>query len=458
MKRILHIVFVLSLILAISACGDNGGNIIQTSTQNNTQVALEVDKSVVVADGTDGITLTVTVRDSTGFPLAQQEILFNVPLMLSFSNTPLAPLITDENGQVVLFLCPTIRLQHDVPLQSLRDFVTATSLGSTSNAVEITINPGPSTPTGSVTFTSDKTQAVADNRDSITFTATVKDTNGAPIPDQLVHFAVSGGNGYAVIALRYTNVSGRASFSYRYPTTQFGPISTDLTFNAKSGGVASNLITVTYTKPVTAQVSLVADKIQAIANGTDTITFTATVYDAGGYPIPYQNLSLTVSPGTNRFMLPGYTDVNGKAVIRLTAPTSTLSDKIINVTATSGGVASNLVSVTYTAPQQVTPALVTLTSDKTTMLADGNDRITFTITAYDSGGLPLAGQMYHLNLPPGPYAAATNIFTNTSGQGLSSLMYNLYTLPKLTSPTTISITATVNGTVSNAINITTNLP
>jgi adhesin/invasin len=457
MRYIFYSLIAILLTISISGCGDSNSS---TTTPSNVQIALQVDKNIAVADGTDGVTLTATVTDPTGAPITGQEVQINVPPTLWFSNIPTTPLITDDNGQVALFLCPAIRLQHDVPLQSQLDSVTATCLGSISNSVEITINPGPSMPTGSVTFVSDKVQAVADNRDSITFTATVKDKNGVPIPDQLVHFAIIGGSGLAVIALRYTNINGQASISYRYPTTLFTPLGTDFTFNATSGGVASNLITVTYTKPVTAQVSLKSNKTQAIANGSDTIAITATVYDGKGYPIPYQTISFNVSPGANRFMSPVSTDINGKAVIQLSvSPTPTfITDKVITVSAASGGITSPTINLTYTPPPQVTPALVTLTSDKTVMLADGTDRITFTIFASDSNGVGIAGQLYRLYPPPGPYSAATNIVTNALGQGLSSLMYNIYGFPRLAVSTTIPITAMVNGTISNTIFITMNPP
>jgi adhesin/invasin len=449
MKRILHIVIVLSLVLAISACGDNGGIIIQPSNQNNTQVALEVDKSVAVADGTDGITLTVTVTDSSGFPLAAQKVLFNVPLMLSFSNVPTNPLITDENGQVVLFLRTLFYPQNDVPVMVPQNDITVTCLGVTSAPVRLTINPGPHKITSSVTLISDKVQAIQDGSDPITFTATVKDINGNPIAGQLISFKYE-----PFSPQRLTDNNGNAVFvMIRPPFLQRAP-TTYLSITATSGGVTSNTIGVTYLAPPPAQVTLAADKSQAIADGVEKITFTATVKDKNGSPAPYQSIIFNVSPGANRYLSSIATGFNGTAVMHLTAPPSSQPQTVISVTATSGTITSNSVVVTYSSPPQVTPYFVTLTSDKTTLISDGIDKVNFTITATDLNGKPLAGQAIHLNIPNGPYFSFRQAVTNSSGTATASLYrYTNATWP-LTIPESISITATSNGANSNAVNIT----
>lgn len=452
-KRILHIVIALCLILTISACGDNGGTLTTSSNQNNTQVALEVDKSVVVADGTDGITLTVTVTDSSGFPLAAQEVLFNVPLMLSFSNTPLTPLITDDNGQVVLFLKTLFHPQNDAPVMVPQDDITVTCLGVTSVPVRLTINPGPHQITSSVTLITDKVQAIADGSDPITFTATVKDINDSPIAGQLISFKYE-----PFSPQRHTDSNGIAVFvMIRPPFLQRAP-TTYLSMTATSGGVTSSTVDVTYLAPPPAQVTLAADKSQAIADGVEKITFTATVKDKNGSPAPYQSIIFNVSPGANRYVAAFATGINGSAVMQLTVPPSSQPQTVISVTATSGTITSNSAVVTYSSLPQVTPYLVTLTSDKTTLISDGIDKVNFTITATDLNGKPLAGQAIRLNIPNGPYFSLIQAVTNSSGSATASLYrYTNSTWP-LTISESISITVTSNGLNSNAVNITVTPP
>jgi len=344
-KRILYRLVALLLLLIISACGEDGSSSSQSET--SASVTLTADKTQVVADGTDGVTLTATVKDASGAPLVFQAVSFAVPQPFLYP-----PIVrrTNENGQLVLFLRSSLFPQLGIPAAITQADITATSLGITSTPVTITINPKP--------------------------------------------------------------------------------------------------------VPATASVTLVADKAQVIADGRDTITFTATVLDATGTPIPWQAIRFQVPPGPNSFLSPTRTDGSGKAVFHLTMPPSAPGpDKVLDVTATSGTVISNTVTVTFSNPPQVPPALVILTSDKTSLIADGSDHVVFTITATDSNGDPLAGQLYHLNVPS-PYMWTTQIITNSAGTATASLSYRTGGVV----PAVISVTATINGVISNTIDITVRSP
>jgi adhesin/invasin len=452
-KRILQIVFVLCVILTISACGDNGSTLVSSGTHNNTLVALEVDKSVVVADGIDGATLTATVSGRAGAPIAGQEVQINVPPTLWFSNIPTAHLITDENGQVVLFLKTLFNPQNDAPVVVPQDDITVTCLGVTSTPVRLTINPGPHQITSSVTLVSDKVQAIQDGSDPITFTATVKDINGNPIAGLMISFK------YELFSpQRYTDSNGIAVFVMtRPPFLQRAP-TTNLSMTATSGSVTSNTVDVTFLAPPPAQVTLAADKSQASADGVETITFTATVKDKNGSPSPYQSIIFNVSPGANRYVTAISTDINGTAEMKLTVPPSTQPQTVISVTATSGTITSNSVVVTYSSPPQVTPYLVTLTSDKTTLISDGSDKVNFTIIVTDLNGKPLAGQAIRLNRPNCPYFSFGQALTNSSGTATASLYRYINSTWPLSMPEIISITATSNGAYSNVVNITITSP
>lgn len=446
MRLILHSLIAICLIVGISGCGGSNSS---TATQSNVQIALQVDKNVAVANGTDGVTLTATVRDFTGAPITGQEVQINVPLSLWFSNIPTIPLITDDNGQVVLFLRTDLCPQNDAPLLASQDDITVTCSGATSYPVRVTINPGPRQITSTVTLTSDKVQAIADGSDPITFTATVKDINGNPIAGQWISFRYE-----PFSPQRYTDSNGIAVFvMLRPPLLQRAP-ATNLSMTATSGGVTSNTLDVTFLAPPSAQVTLTADKSQAIADGVEKITFTATVKDKNGSPAPYQNILFNVTPGANRYQTAITTDISGLAVMQLTVPPSSQPQTIIGVTATSGTITSNLVVVTYLSPPQVTQYLVRLTSDKTTLISDGSDKVNFTITVTDLNGKPLAGQAIRLNIPNGPYFSFGQAVTNSSGTATVSLYrYTNPTWP-LTMPESISVTATSNGAYSNAVNIT----
>jgi adhesin/invasin len=310
----------------------------------------------------------------------------------------------------------------------------------------------------SVELVADKTQATADSKDSVTLTATVKDVNGTPIPQQAITFNVSPGtNPY--ITLGRTDNNGLAVLHLSCPPNS--PTNKIITVTATSGGLISNTVTITYSIPppaVTATVTLIADKSQAIADGKDKVFFTATVKDENGKPITGQAISFNATPGADPHTAPINTNNIGEAVIQLSCSPKSLNDIVLNVTATSGGIISNTVTVTYSAPLQVAPAKVDLTSDKITLLSDGIDKVKFTITATDSTGTPLPGQNYDLHVDKlGPFILFVQRVTNSLGQAHSDTECKNGRFEK-TCPSSATFTATINGVISNAISIAINPP
>jgi len=452
-KNILYSFIALFLMLNITSCGqESSSGTTQTTTAT---VTLTADKTQAIANGSDGATLTITVKDSNGLPLAQQSIGFNIsPLLYRY----LAPTLTDENGQVIIFVhqlvARNISNQIVGPTETTYINVAASCNGISSDALSITFLPVTPTTTTSVALVADKTQAIANDVDTVTLTATVKDNNGSTIPLQAINFNVPTGM-RPYFALPTTDSNGVAVIHLTCPLSTLNDKIIDVT--ATSGGITSNVVTVTYSVPppiIPASVELVADKTQAVADSKDVITISAIAKDVNGLPIPRQPISFNVSPVlVAPYISTLQSDANGLSVIHLTSPPNAFNDKVLNVTASSGGISSNTVIVTFSAVPQVAPALVTLASDKATLIIDGNDQINFTITATDSNGNPLAGQAYTLNIPSGPYMFLLQPMTNILGQA-SSTLHSVIRLPLITSPTVKSVTATINGTTSNALSIT----
>ena len=238
--------------------------------------------------------------------------------------------------------------------------ITSCGQGSSSETTQQT--------TSTVTLAADKIQAVADGLDGATITVTVKDTFGTPIADKKITFNISS-EYFTYMGPELTDGNGQVTIFVKQIVSRnffrriVGPTTTTLIdVIASVDSVYSNTFSITYVplpSAITASVELVGDKAHAIANGTDTVTFTATVKDVNGLVMPYTYLSFNVSPGANRSMSQGYTDANGVAVFSLTCPPKAQQlITTINVTVTSSGVTSNSVSVDYTNPPQVTPASV----------------------------------------------------------------------------------------------------
>ena len=210
----------------------------------------------------------------------------------------------------------------------------------------------------------------------------------------------------------------------------------------------------------TASVTLSADKTQVIASSRDKVTFTATVRDGSGSPLAGKTVDFNVPTGTYPYVSQGQTDLNGTAIIDLKyPPVGPNGSAIVAVTATSEGITSNEVTVTFSNPQQV-PANVTLTADKIALLYSITERVVFTATATDAAGLPLVGQAFNASVQPGPFISAINPYTNNDGQATIMVQPNNDILPSGTwpIPTSLAVTASITGIQSNLVDIHVFLP
>jgi hypothetical protein len=219
-------------LLLFAGCGDS-------EKDSHITVTLLPDNTQVLASFTDYVTLTATVRDGSGSPLANQAIQFNGPFEAYNYN---AQALTDINGSAILLLShwPVDPSWSDVL------HITATSGGVTSNEVVINFsNPqGPAT----ITLEADKTLVTAVATDKVTFTATVKDKNGILLAMQRVNLNIPPGP-YIIGLSSGTNYEGQAIMSlHRRPDGLVGSQSISVT--ASCGGIISNAVTITFTEPV----------------------------------------------------------------------------------------------------------------------------------------------------------------------------------------------------------------
>lgn len=197
-------------------------------------------------------------------------------------------------------------------------------------------------------------------------------------------------------------------------------------------------------------VILSANKSEVMASYSDGVTLTAIVKDGKGAPVGNQAIQFNGPIENYNYSKQNKTNEDGLASLILSHPPVDPSWRdVIHITATSGGVTSNEVVITFINPQA--PATVMLEADKTLAIADGKDKITFTATVKDPNGIPLVRERVLLNVPPGPYIIGTPSGTDYSGRAT----LGLYRRPDgLIGSQTISVTASCGDVISNAITIT----
>ena len=280
---------------------------------------------------------------------------------------------TDANGKATITLRGTLVGTAQVTAQ------VGTS-GAVNAPVVTFVADGASANIGNGDLAADKTSAVANGTEIITYTAIVKDGNGNVVPNLPVAWATDRGTLSGTSSM--TDASGVATITLH--STQAG--TAQVTAQVGTSG-AVNAPAVTFVADsASANIGsgdLSVDKTSIVANNADAATFSAIVKDANGNVVP----NVDVTWATNHGSLSGTTsktDASGKATI-------TLSGMVIGaaqVTAqvgTSGAV--NAPVVTFVADSaSATIDSGDLTVDKTSIVADNADVATFSAIVKDANG------------------------------------------------------------------------
>ncbi|ECF6094544.1 LysM peptidoglycan-binding domain-containing protein [Salmonella enterica subsp. salamae] len=185
----------------------------------------------------------------------------------------------------------------------------------------------------------DKTSAVANGIDRITYTATVM-KNGNPLSNETVTFATSFGNLSQTTVT--TNTAGKASVTLTSANVGKAVVS------AHTSEVATpvNAPEVEFIGNLSID-SITVDKTSAISNGTDKFTYTVTV-TRNSQPAANETVNFTSTLGIlSQSTL--ITDSSGKAVVTLTSSTA---GKAL-VTATSDGVQRQANEVEFFSPLSI---------------------------------------------------------------------------------------------------------
>ncbi|EIR3036548.1 Ig-like domain-containing protein [Salmonella enterica] len=240
------------------------------------------------------------------------------------------------------------------------------------------------TATAKVTdITVDKSTAIANGKDQITYTATVTDAKGNPVKEQDVNWKVTPATAKLSAVTTQTDVNGTTTVTVT--TLKAGDV--NVTAQATTGAAWNAPVTTFTGDTATAQIeNITVSKTTAIADGVDSITYTGTVIDANSNPVAGVTAEWSVSPATGKLSATTSTsDIAGKVTVALT---STEVENYV-VTAEVNGNPENAETVNFTADAG-SAAIRTLTANKTDDIAAGRDTITLTATVQDASGHPIA--------------------------------------------------------------------
>ncbi|HAN4171196.1 TPA: hypothetical protein IFB34_001470 [Escherichia coli] len=373
-------------------------------------MTLNAGSGSAIANNTNTVILTASVKDVYGHPLPDEDVKFTLPASMTGNFTLSSETArTDANGDAVVTLRGTKAGEFTVTATLTRNNTVAyqqvTFIGDTNSAQ---LQP----------LTASLNSIVAGNSTGSTLTATILDAYQNPLKDQLVTFQSND------VTLSETEVT----------TNTLGQATVTMTSNiaGQHNVVVSRKAQASDNK--TFSLSVLPDessaKVISITGAEKTITvgenitLRILVQDAFNNVIAGQRVRLSAQPTTNITIGDtAYTDNNGYAYVNLLST----QPGVYQVTATLDNNSSSKVDV------NVANGKLELTSSKPETTVHNSEGITLTATARNARGELMPGQIITFSVTPeGATLSNTGeILTDQSGQAkvtLTSDKVNVYTV------------------------------
>ncbi|WHQ14462.1 Ig-like domain-containing protein [Edwardsiella anguillarum] len=318
--------------------------------------SITADKTQALADGVDAITYTVEVTQNH---IAQPNV--EVTFTTAAGTLSATKAVTDAAGRATVSLTSNAVANNVIVSAKTAEMTTALD-ASPVNFVNVE-------PTVVSSITADKTQALPDGVDAITYTVEVTQNHIAQ-PNVEVTFTTTAGTLSATKAV--TDAAGRATVSLTS-----NAVANNVIVSAKTAEMATALdaspVNFVNVEPTVVS-SISADKTQALADGVDAITYTVEVTQ-NHIAQPNVEVTFTTAAGTLS-ATKAVTDAAGRATVSLTS-NAVANNVIVSAKTAEMATALDASPVNFV---NVEPTVVSsITADKTQALADGVDAITYTV-------------------------------------------------------------------------------
>ncbi|WP_415838467.1 Ig-like domain-containing protein [Rahnella bruchi] len=360
------------------------------------------DKTQALANGADLITLSTKVTDAKGNVLSGAPVNWSVDPASGILSA--ATTTTDGQGIATVTLA-SASVSQDIVTASVNGIRAASaSLDFTADATTAHLS----------SLVADKTAAVVAGKDTVNLTATVVDANNHPVTGVAVNWSSDNGSGKFTPASGVTNASGVATAKFTETKAQ----TTVVTATTAGGSKTQSLEVIADSATANFSTAVVASKAQALANGSDAVTWTATVQDANQNPI--NNMAVTWS-SDNASVTPASsnTQTNGSGVATVTATSTKVADTVMTATLTSPARTSSAGKVSYVA-DAATAQLSAVTADKAQALANGLDIITLSTTMTDALHNPVSNANVNWSSNPTD-GTLSGSSSKTNAQGVATV-------------------------------------
>ncbi|ECE3935718.1 hypothetical protein DAE39_23055 [Salmonella enterica] len=417
-----------ALTLALSGEPLLNAQVLLTDTMADTsQSGLTADKNQIAAsDGTDPqnrVTFTATLTDRDGKPVSGEAGRLKLATTAAGVDTArltFSDLKESQPGVYTGTLSSTLAVK-DLPVVLM---INGKNSGKTAT-VTVTADDTSATPVLTVT----KNSAVADGQDADTLAVAVTDKYTNPVGNQAVTLSATPADVTFAATPVTTGPDGKAQATL----TSLTPGDKAITATLANGNSTQENVTflpdpnaVVNTLAVTDHAGQTTDSLPVGTTDASAFTVTAEVQDSSGNPAP-ANLKVNWTLDQASCPVPAgalkdassLTDTTGHAVMTITSADPHQACDGLKVTAVvDGATRSATATLKYTADAASAKVdTVTMTSDHTVFLADGNDRAEYTAAVTDQYGNPVAGTAVTWTTTGGKLA---NAQTTTDPQGNTS--------------------------------------
>ncbi|MGS8565427.1 Ig-like domain-containing protein [Salmonella enterica] len=417
-----------ALTLALSGEPLLNAQVLLTDTMADTsQSGLTADKNQIAAsDGTDPqnrVTFTATLTDRDGKPVSGEAGRLKLATTAAGVDTArltFSDLKESQPGVYTGTLSSTLAVK-DLPVVLM---INGKNSGKTAT-VTVTADDTSATPVLTVT----KNSAVADGQDADTLAVAVTDKYTNPVENQAVTLSATPADVTFAATPVTTGPDGKAQATL----TSLTPGDKAITATLANGNSAQENVTflpdpnaVVNALAVTDHAGQTTNSLPVGTTDASTFTVTAEVQDSSGHPAPANlKVNWTLDQATCRVPAgalkdaSSLTDATGHAVMTITSADPHQACDGLKVTAVvDGATRSATATLTYTADTASAKVdTVTLTSDHTVFLADGNDSAEYTAAVTDQYGNPVANTAVTWTTTGGTLA---NAQTTTDPQGNTS--------------------------------------
>ncbi len=378
-----------------------------TADITNADSSVTVNKNTAVADGTDVIVATVTLKDAYGNAVSGETVTFPAVNDLTITEQVTT---TDEQGQVMADITSTVSGTYTLSAEyGGKTRSVAVTFAANAATADITNDHSSLEQTGS--------PAVADGIASITVIATLKDADGNPVAGQTITFPEVAG----LILTEHdatTDVNGQVVASVT--SILAGNYTVQAEYNGKVRSVDVVFIANTATADITNDHSSVTEiGSPALADATDAVTVTATLSDADGNPVSGETVTFPAVAGLTFTKQSTTTDAQGQVVAKVTSTVAGTYSVIAEHQGKSREV--SLTFITNPATADITNDHSSVTETGSPVLANGTSVVRVTATLKDDNGNPVPNKAVTFPAVDGLTITEQSSTTNTEGQVVASV-------------------------------------